>query len=325
MNKETMAACALPVLVIGSLNMDLVVTVCQLPQQGETVFGRNFATFPGGKGANQAVAAAKLGARVTMVGCVGQDNFAAELLESLRLAGVETSQVRSVTGKTTGVALITVADKGVNTIVVVAGANQECNPGDVQAALAKTKNPGIVLLQNEVPPATVEYAIRTAGEQGWKVIYNPAPARTVDAGILGLVDILTPNETELAALTGMPVRSQQEAVAAGKKLLQTGVKQIIVTMGAAGALLIAERMVKAVPAIQVQAVDSTAAGDCYTGAVAAGLAEGQPLETALHFAAVAAGLSVTREGAQSALPSKDAVEKYMRKKVKMYEKKWRAE
>lgn len=313
MSNERAAACGLPVLVVGSLNMDLVVTASQLPKQGETVFGRGFATFPGGKGANQAVAAAKLGAQVTMVGCVGKDNFAVELLKSLQAAGVETDHVRVVGEKTTGVALITVADAGTNTIVVVAGANQECGTNDVQVVLDKRGKAGILLLQNEVPAFTVEYAIRAASRQGWKIIYNPAPARPVPSEILGLVDILTPNETELAALTGMPVRSRQEAVSAGEKLLQTGVKQIIVTMGAEGALLMDGGMVKVIPALQVQAVDSTAAGDCYAGAVAAGLAEGQALENALYFAAVAAGISVTKEGAQSALPSRNAVEEYIRK------------
>jgi ribokinase len=302
----------LPILVVGSLNMDLVVNSSKLPQYGETIFGENFATFPGGKGANQAVAAAKLGARVTMVGCVGQDAFASELLDGLRKVDIDTSHIRKVENST-GVALITVAQGGANTIVVVAGANQECNQHDVDGALKEYKKPGIILLQNEVPKETVEYAIGRAKEAGWQIIYNPAPARKIDDKFLAMVDILTPNETELGILTDMPVTSKEDAILAGAKLLRMGVKKIVVTMGAEGSILITDGKIDVISAISVQAVDSTAAGDCYNGAMAVGIAEGKTLGESLTFAKVAAGLSVTKRGAQTALPTLVEVNEYIEK------------
>jgi len=302
----------LPILVVGSLNMDLVVNSEKLPQYGETIFGENFATFPGGKGANQAVAAAKLGAGVMMVGCVGKDAFASELLDGLSKVGVDTNHIRKV-DSSTGVALITVAHGGANTIVVVGGANQECNQNDVDGALKKHKKPGIILLQNEVPEATVEYAIQSAKKEAWQVIYNPAPARKIDARFLAMVDILTPNETELGILTDMPVTSQQDAILAGEKLIRMGVKKVVVTLGEEGSILIADGKVEIVSAISVQAVDSTAAGDCYNGAMAVGLSEGKTLGDSLEFAKVAAGLSVTKRGAQTALPTRQEVNVYIEK------------
>jgi ribokinase len=298
------------ILVVGSLNMDLVVNSIKLPQYGETIFGESFATFPGGKGANQAVAAAKLGARVTMVGCVGQDAFASELLNGLRRLDIDTSHIRKVENST-GVALITVAQGGANTIVVVAGANQECNQHDVDGALKERKKPGIILLQNEVPKETVEYAIGRAKEAGWQIIYNPAPARKIDDKFLAMVDILTPNETELGILTDMSVASKEDAIFAGEKLLRMGVKKIVVTMGAEGSILITDGKVDVISAISVQAVDSTAAGDCYNGAMAVGIAEGKTLGESLEFAKVAAGLSVTKRGAQTALPTLQEVNEYI--------------
>ncbi len=313
MNTEGLKAThRLPILVVGSLNMDLVVNSEKLPQYGQTIFGENFATFPGGKGANQAVAAAKLGANVMMVGCVGKDAFASELLDGLSEIGVGTNHIRKV-DRATGVALITVAQGGANTIVVVAGANQECNQNDVDCALKVHKKPGIILLQNEVPELTVEYAIERAKKEEWQVIYNPAPARKIDAKFLAMVDILTPNETELGILTDMPVNSQQEAILAGEKLIYMGVKKVVVTMGAEGSILIADGKVKVVSAISVQAVDSTAAGDCYNGAMAVGLSEGKTLDESLELAKIAAGLSVTKSGAQTALPIRQEVNDYTEK------------
>ncbi|HWR43855.1 ribokinase [Sporomusa sp.] len=306
----------IPVLVVGSLNMDLVATADRLPATGETVFGSEFATFPGGKGANQAVAAGKLGAKVTMVGCVGQDAFAQELITSLSENNVDTVFVRRA-DKSTGTALITVGASGANTIVVVPGANAYCNKEDVDKALKSFDKPGILLVQHEIPADTAQYAIQAAKEAGWTVVLNPAPARAVPEHTLAMVDIITPNETEAAIITGCQVGSPDEAITAGKKLLSLGVKAAVVTLGSQGAICIMANEIFHISSISVEAVDTTAAGDAYTGALAAALAEGWELKDSLRFAAVAAGLSVTKRGAQPALPWRREVDEYIsRQEVK---------
>lgn len=299
-----------PILVIGSLNMDLVATAERLPDKGETIFGKTFTTFPGGKGANQAVAAARLGAAVTMSGCVGGDGFAGELRESLSGAGINISLVRT-TDVSTGTALITVGNAGANTIVVIPGANNHCGREDVDQALAAFDRPGILMAQHEVPASTVEYAIRAAKRQGWTVVLNPAPARPVPEEVLGLVDIITPNETEAAILTGLKVESREEAAVAAARLLASGVKTVVVTLGAQGALCCTREGTFIIPAYPVTAVDTTAAGDAYTGALAAALSEEKPLAESLKFAAAAAALAVTRAGAQPALPWRREVDEFM--------------
>lgn len=298
------------VLVVGSLNMDLVASAERLPQKGETIFGKGFATFPGGKGANQAVAAGKLGANVTMVGCIGCDSFADELLASLSSNHVKTDLVRKV-DHSTGTALITVADDGANTIVVVSGANGECESRDVDKALQHFRGPGILLVQNEIPAETVEYSIRAAKEMGWLVIFNPAPARKIDESLMAFVDIIIPNETEISLLTNCPASTQEEIIVAAKKLLESGVKNVIVTMGDKGALYCNEFGYEHMRPYQVIAVDTTAAGDAYAGAIAASLAEGKTLLASMDFAAAAAGLSVTKQGAQPSLPYRADVENYL--------------
>lgn len=300
----------IPVMVVGSLNLDLVATADRLPMTGETVFGREFAMFPGGKGGNQAVAAGKLGAKVTMVGCVGQDAFAQELVTSLKQNNVDTAYVRQV-DTSTGTALITVGASGANTIVVVAGANAFCSKADVDKALKSFDKPGILLVQHEIPADTVEYAIEAAKKAGWTVILNPAPARAIPEHTLALVDIITPNETEAAVITGCQVNSPAEAITAGKKLISLGVKAVIVTLGSQGAICITSNEIVQFPSIAVEAVDTTAAGDAYTGALAVALAEGRELKDSLQFAAVAAGLSVTQRGAQPALPWRREVDQYI--------------
>ncbi|VBB05412.1 ribokinase/fructokinase [Lucifera butyrica] len=299
------------VLVIGSLNMDLVAAVEKLPAQGETVFGKTFSTFPGGKGANQAVAAAKLGVPVTMAGCLGQDGFAGDLIKSLTAAGIDTSCIR-YTGTSTGTALITVGNEGMNTIVVIPGANACCNPGDVDRALAAFDQAGILVVQHEVPPQTVEYAIRTAKGKGWTVILNPAPARTIAPDVLALIDIITPNETEIASLTGCKADGKEAAVTAAGHLLAAGVGTVVVTLGAQGAVGCTGDAVIHVSACPVTAVDTTAAGDAYTGALAAALAEGKTLAEGMRFAAAVAALAVTKEGAQPALPWREEADAFIR-------------
>lgn len=290
--------------------MDLVATAERLPDMGETVFGKTFTSFPGGKGANQAVAAAKLGAAVTMVGCIGEDGFAGELLQSLSAANIDTSFVRS-TADSTGTALITVGNSGSNTIVVIPGANNQCGKEDVDQALASFHYPGIMIVQHEVPMDTVEYAIKAAKQQGWTVILNPAPARPVSGEILGMVDIVTPNETEASVLTDSSVKSHEDAVAAASKLMTTGVKTVVVTLGSKGALCCTPDRTVDIPAYPVEAVDTTAAGDAYTGALATALAEEKSLVESLKFAAAAAALAVTKAGAQPAMPLRREVDEFI--------------
>jgi len=304
------------VVVVGSLNMDLVASALRLPQKGETIFGESFATFPGGKGANQAVAAGKLGACVSMVGCIGCDSFADNLIASLKSNQVNTDFVRQV-GGSTGTALIIVDDEGANTIVVVSGANAECKPRDVDRALEHFTDPGILLIQNEIPRETVEYSIRSAKEKGWIIVFNPAPARQIDSSLLPFVDIIIPNETEISLLTHSTVKTQEEVAAAAQKLLDSGVKNVIVTMGDKGAICCNEFGCQQVKPYRVTALDTTAAGDAYTGALATSLAEGQSLIESMDFAAAAAGLSVTKKGAQPSLPYRIEVEEFIRKQERV--------
>ncbi|WP_378956117.1 ribokinase [Pelosinus sp. sgz500959] len=300
------------VLVVGSLNMDLVATAQRLPQRGETIFGKEFATFPGGKGANQAVAAGKLDAIVHMVGCIGHDGFGSELMGSLEANQVHTNFIRQVDAST-GTALITVADDGANTIVVVGGANMECTSIDVDRALESLLEPGILLVQNEVSRETVEYAIEAAKARGWMVILNPAPARQIQKKLMSCVDIIMPNETEMALLTDCPVETLDEIVCAAGILLESGVKNVIVTMGSKGAVCCNELGYQQIKPYSVNAVDTTAAGDAYTGGLATALAEGKTLLESMDFAAAVAGISVTRRGAQPSLPWRAEVEEFMSK------------
>lgn len=301
------------IVVVGSLNMDLVAQVEKLPETGQTVFGSSFATYPGGKGANQAVAAAKLGGHVIMAGCIGQDAFGKELMDSLSASRVNTHHVRK-TDQVTGTALITVAKDGKNTIVVVPGANEMTGSRDVDAALAAAKDPGILLLQHEISSETVAYAIKTAKAAGWRVMVNPAPARLISDTLYPLIDFLTPNETEAAMLSGVAITSREQAKQAAEVLLAKGVQTVIITLGEQGALWATQDKHGFVEPVFVQAVDTTAAGDAFSGALAAGLAEKKTLIEALEFASYAAAIAVTRPGAQPALATTLEVEQLMEKR-----------
>jgi ribokinase len=291
---------ARPVLVIGSLNMDLVVRCERLPREGETVFGTDFFTAFGGKGANQAVAAGRLGAHVSMAGCVGRDQFGTDLIAGLTAAGVQTGSVLAV-DRPTGTALITVNSVGANTIVVVSGANMACDEALIDRALGGVATPGVLLLQHEIPPAANEHAIRTAKAAGWFVVLNPAPARAVPSGLLPLIDIIAPNETEAAVLTGRSIADRAGALAAADVLLGQGAGAVLITLGHEGVVYRDATRSLHCPAVPVKAVDTTAAGDAYLGALGAALAMGDALEQSLGFAAAAAALAVTRLGAQPSL------------------------
>ena len=298
-----------PILVIGSVNMDLIATCDRLPAPGETVAGAGFRTAPGGKGANQAAAAARLGARVSLAGCVGRDGFGRQLRAGLRADGVDTTFLRTVAAPT-GTALIAVDAAGRNQIVVVPGANARCDATLVDRALAAAPAPGLLLLQHEIPPEAVAHAIGAGADRGWFVLLNPAPARAVPAALLARIDLIAPNETEAAALTGQPVRDRREAEAAARALLAGGARAALITLGAAGALYMDGTTARFVDPVPVRAIDTTGAGDSFLGGYAAVRAAGGSLAESLGFAAAAAALSATRPGAREALPTRAEVERF---------------
>ncbi|MEU6868829.1 ribokinase [Streptomyces sp. NPDC046876] len=283
--------------VLGSTNMDLVAYVPKAPRLGETVTGREFRTVPGGKGANQAVAAARCGAEVVMIGAVGADEFGVRLRSALTSAGVDTGGLRTVEGSS-GTAHITVDDEGGNSIVVIPGANALVT-GLEAGDDARIAAAGTLLLQLEVPLSGVTAAARTARAHGVRTVLTPAPARPLPGDLLASVDLLVPNEHEAAALTGLT--DPRQAAAA----LLEQVPEVVVTLGAAGVLYAARgRDPYTVAAPRVRAVDSTAAGDTFVGALAVALGEGRPVREALEWAAAAAALSVQRPGAQDSMPGR---------------------
>jgi ribokinase len=289
------------VIVVGSLNMDLVGRVQRLPVAGETVSGSSFDTVPGGKGANQAVAAARLGARTAMIGCVGDDAFGGRLRAGLEQDGIDCRGVKTVAGSS-GVALIVVDQAGRNGIVVVAGANEQLGPADVDAAEPILAAAHIVALQLEIPLATVVHAARRAHALGRTVVLSPSPARRLPDELLACVDYLVANEIEAAALTGLPVVTPFDAIAAGHRLRQGGAGTVLVTLGASGVVTVGADGERHDPAPAVHAVDTTAAGDTFVGGFCAALMRGRSLAVAVAYGQAAAAVCVTRPGAQPSIP-----------------------
>lgn len=290
------------VVVVGSLNMDLVARAPRLPIPGETVAGRTFSTVPGGKGANQAVASARLGARTAMVGCLGDDAFGSHLRAGLESDGIDCRGVRTVAGESSGVALIVVDDAGRNGIVVVPGANGHLAPADVDAHQEALAGAQVVVLQLETPLATVEHAARQARALGKTVVLNPAPARHLPGSVLACADFLVPNEIEAAAMTGLTVDSVDAAIEAGRRLRQAGAGTVLVTLGDQGVVAVGPGGARHYPARRVEAIDTTAAGDTFIGGFCAALVRGRALPAAIGFAQAAAAISVTRPGAQPSIP-----------------------
>ena len=302
--------------VVGSLNMDFVVSVERLPAPGETVLGRDFQMIPGGKGANQACAAAKLGGSavdVRMIGRVGYDVFADHLKASLSAAGVDVSAVHATKAQPTGVALIWVDRQGQNSIVVASGANMELNAADVEAMRKIFRGARLALFQLETPLETVAAALRLAREEGLVTILDPAPARPLSAGMLSLVDILTPNESEALVLLGKPPARvmAEDAPALAEALLRIGPRAVILKLGDQGCAHYDGNAHRHAPCFPVDVRDTTAAGDTFNAALAVALAEGQAMPEALRFANAAAGISVTRLGAQASAPTRAEVAQLM--------------
>lgn len=297
------------IVVVGSLNMDLVVQAPHIPVPGETVMGHDFGTFPGGKGANQAVAAARLGAEVTLVGRVGADEFGQRLLRRLETEGVDVKHVGVDEQAATGIALITLEASGENSIVVAPGANMRLLPTDVVATWQDLEGVDALVMPLESPLESVIAAAGLARKRGIRVMLNPAPAQPLPATLLEQVDVLVPNESEAAALTGMPVETLAQAEAAAHKLSARGAGAVVLTLGARGALLLgADGVGQHFPAHRIQVVDTTAAGDAFVGALTVALAEGQPLERAVRWGNGAGALATTKLGAQPSLPGRGGME-----------------
>jgi ribokinase len=292
--------------VVGSCNVDFVVPVPALPAAGETVLGGDHLRTPGGKGANQSVAAARLGSEVAFVGCVGDDDLAGTIRSALSSAGVGLSWLREVPDTPSGIALITVADGGENTIAVSPGANARLSVEDVAAASSLLASAAVTLVQLEIAPEVVSAAVTASAGT---VVLNPAPARPLPPDLLSTVDVLVPNRTELAFLTGYPEPTTVDEAATQATAL-SGPGAVVVTLGADGALVVRDGTTTHVPAIPVDAVDATGAGDAFCGALADGLARGRTLEDATTWAVRVAGISTTRWGAQSGMPTRAAAERF---------------
>jgi len=292
------------VVVIGSLNMDIVVEADAPPQAGETIFGKSVRFVPGGKGANQAYALAKLGADTTMIGAVGEDAFGEQMLGALTRVGVHIDGVKRLKGVPTGVASILLAD-GDNRIIVIPGANASCSPEDIDAYRDTIAAADVVLLQLEIPLETVIHAVKTAKSMGKTVIMNPAPARALPEELLQDIDYLTPNQIELGVVGGY---SGTDVEAAMSGLLERGVRNVVTTLGAQGcAYASADGESGALGGYRMEVVDTTGAGDAFNAGLAFAIASGRPLKEAARFAGKVAALSVTKFGAQGGMPDLQAV------------------
>jgi ribokinase len=301
-----------PIVVVGSINLDLVVVADRIPQVGETIIGSRFNTFYGGKGANQAVAAAKLGYPVSMVGNVGNDAFGTQLRHGLEDAGVDTTYVNTVEGAS-GVALITTGRSGENNIVVVPGANAHLTTKRLEKAATILEGAGFLLAQLEIPLETVEYLAQFAEQHDIPLMLDPAPARELSASLLRRVSWITPNETEAPELLKAGTENgDQGSDAAADQLLACGVKNVLLKLGSRGCVIAqANRLKKHIPAFSVNAVDTTGAGDAFNAGFAVGLMRGASVSHSAVFASAVAAVSVTRPGAQPSMPTSPEVEAFL--------------
>lgn len=304
------------IIVVGSINMDLVVQVTHRPLPGETIIGSDAQIIPGGKGANQAVAAARLGADVTLIGCVGEDAFGSQLLANLEAEKVDIRHVSTVKDISSGIALITVDETGQNSIIVAPGANYKLTPERVAAAWEHLPTPDAVVAQLEVPLDSIVKTAQLAKSSGAPFILNPAPGGALPETLFQDVDVLVPNETEAALLTGKPIETFEQKQAAADTLKKMGVGAVVLTIGHNGALLWDGERMQHVAAHRVQVVDTTAAGDAFVGALSVYLAENNPLSAAVRMANGAGALAVTRWGAQPAMPTRRELDRFLEERLK---------
>jgi ribokinase len=307
LNTQSQVSSKSKVVVVGSLNMDLVVQVQELPKEGETLLGIAMSENPGGKGANQAVAIGKLQASVSMIGRIGKDAHGSSLLDSLQKASVDTQYILE-SAAPTGIALVTVDGHGNNHIIVVPGANYELAAEDIEQQRAAIEQCEIVVLQLEVPMATVAYTLQLAKQLGKTTILNPAPAQPLSQDLLQYVDLLVPNEHELQSLSGIEVVDEASLKEAANALLEQGVQALIVTLGGAGCCYIDRDRFTMYPTVKIQAVDTTAAGDSFIGGFVTGYVQHRDIDAAIAQAQKAAAITVTRHGAQVSLPTWDELQ-----------------
>lgn len=288
--------------VVGSINMDLVAQVDRLPQPGETRTGKSYGTYPGGKGANQAVALARLGADTTMAGKIGDDVFGSSYQETFSAEGVDSSIVEVEAGISTGVAVIEVDETGENHIIIVPGANGPMDRAYVDRHIERIAEADFVLFQLEIPRDTISYTLELLKNRKPTTILDPAPAQKLPRELLGGVDLITPNESEAESLTGIAVTDQAAAGEAGKALMEAGASRVIIKAGPAGAYIIDEKGVVKVEGFEVDVVDTTAAGDSFNAGLAYALGEGYSIQAAARYANAVAAVACTGFGAQSAMP-----------------------
>jgi len=299
------------VTVVGSFMYDLVATAPRRPKTGETLIGDSFGMFLGGKGANQAIAASRAGASVTMVGRLGNDLFGDQFLEKFSEEGIKTDFVIHDTENGTGVGMPLIDASGDNSIVIIPQANMALTVENIDKAESVIADSDVLVLQCEVPMEANKRAAEIANKNDTLVILNPAPACEIPDAILSLMDLLTPNETETEILTGMPTHSNEQAIEAAHNLLSKGIETVILTLGSRGSFLLTEKMGKRIPAYSVDVIDTTAAGDAYSGALAASLAQGTHIEEAVKIANAAGALAATKLGAEPSLPTKKAIDQLL--------------
>ncbi|CZF82710.1 Ribokinase [Grimontia celer] len=298
--------------VLGSVNADHVLQVPSFPRPGETLHGRNYQVIPGGKGANQAVAAARLKADIGFIACVGDDPFGVNIRESFKCDGINIGGVKMQADCPTGIAMIQVSDSGENSICISAEANAKLTAEAIEPELERIRQAEYLLMQLETPLDGIELAAQIAKRHDTKVILNPAPARELPESLLACIDIITPNETEAEVLTGVKVEDDVSAKAAADLLHGKGIETVMITLGAKGVYVSQNGEGQIVPGFRVEATDTTAAGDTFNGAFVTGLMESMPLKSAIKFAHAAAAISVTRFGAQTSIPTRDEVNVFLK-------------
>ncbi|QIA08337.1 ribokinase [Draconibacterium halophilum] len=303
------------IVVIGSSNVDLIMKMDHLPEKGETVTDADFFQVYGGKGANQAVAAARAGGNVAFVSSVGEDAYTPQMLKNYKNDSIDTRFVFKEVGIASGHALIMIGDQGDNYLSVAPGANYNLTPERIDEALPVLEKAGIIVMQYEIPEETIKHVIDLSNARNIPVLMNFAPARQFDFSYIPKIDILVLNEVEAGFLAGMQVKNEQDAEKAAVKLIEQGVVKVIITLGAQGAFMLTNDQKIAVPAFKVDAVDTTAAGDTFCGAFAVANAEGMIPADALRFASAAAALSVTQMGAQPSAPTRTEIDKFLKRKL----------